>query len=196
MNLNMKFISQIADIQSGITIRTKVTPDAEGDVRVIQMRDVNAKNGQIRPNPIKIKEEKIKGDGFLKTGDILFTAKGRNNLATLYLGQFDKAIAVSFFFIIRSTTNISSEYLTWFINSSLGQRQLTKAKEGTQIRSITKASLGNLKVLLPSLEDQIIIGNLYKLMRKDEQLTLDLLRMRQQVSKQKLENYVNKFLQL
>ena len=183
-------LSKLADVRSGVTFRTKVSHVKDGDTSVIQMRDVSYENLTISEDVSRIDGRIFKEDSYLKVNDLLFVAKGSKNYSVLYAGQFEKAVAISFFFVIRPKEHIDASYLNWYLNSSLAQREFHKGSEGTQIRSISKSSLQDLPVILPSYQDQKKVGSLYALMNKEAQLMDILKEKRKQLASRSLINFV------
>ena len=90
------------------------------------------------------------------------------------------AVAVSLFFIIRPKREIvNPEYLTWFLNSPNAQAYFHERRMGASVGNITKDTLENLKVKLPSLERQRQIATLNNLLKDEKKLTNEYLEKKQ-----------------
>jgi restriction endonuclease S subunit len=71
-------------------------------------------------------------------------------------------IASSSVYILRlKDKNIMPEYLTIYLNSSDGQKQLTESSTGATIKSIKKNDLENIEIIMPNLEKQKKIIEVY-----------------------------------
>jgi hypothetical protein len=173
----MKFpVSQIStEIFSGHTFRERIVDDPNGDCHVIQISNLDSNYTKIEKNPHKIKSSSISEKQFLKKGDVLFCAKGNNNFAFV----FDKdycAVAVSLFFVIRpDQEKVSPQYLAWFINQSATQSTLDSRKEGTSVTNISKKSLEDLEIKVPSLLTQNKLVNLYRLWQVEKSKTIEMI---------------------
>jgi hypothetical protein len=164
------------EIFSGHTFRSGIKNDAAGDCNVIQMSSLDPYYTRIAKPLLKIKSNMVSGKQFLKKGDVLFCAKGNNNFAFV-IKEDDCAVAASLFFIIRpDKSKISSEYLAWFINQETTQGQLHSSKEGTSVTNISKKSLEELQIKLPSLVTQNKLVNLYKLWQIEKSKTMNLIK--------------------
>lgn len=183
-------LSNIGDIQSGITTRTKVENDPTGEVAVIQMRDINNTFSGIANDCFKVKDNTFRERNLLQKGDLLFIAKGRNNYAIPYSGEYKNAVAVSFFFVIRLVEDINPYYLSWYINSPLAQRELEKGKEGTQTTNISKKTLGDLPIVVPTRQKQDLIAKIYALQLREATLLQEIKRKRSALVTEKLTDFL------
>ncbi|MCK4638689.1 MAG: restriction endonuclease subunit S [Bacteroidales bacterium] len=162
-------LKDIAIISSGYSFRTKIQNNPNGNTYVIQMRDISNDRTGIIDKPHKVDSEKINKKHILQKGDILFTAKGANNFAVYYNEQYKPAIAASAFFVLRSNVDfILPSYLCWYINSPKAQAFIESNRAGSYIPNVNKAVLDNLDIIVPPLETQNTIAELYKLSKKEE----------------------------
>ena len=69
-------LSDIADICSGHPFRGSIEPDINGDVHVVQVRNTKATGEIVQDEVITTTLTSKKQPDWLKTGDILFVAKG------------------------------------------------------------------------------------------------------------------------
>jgi restriction endonuclease S subunit len=172
-------LKDIADIFTGQTFRSKVENNPEGDVWVIQMKDLNEKYNDFSGTPNTVTYNDVSANQLLKPGDILFLAKGNNNIAF----QFElnrPAIAVSLFFIIRPKSDVLSGYLTWFLNNPMTQKYITANREGASVFNVKKSIIEELIVDLPDRHTQEIISRIYKLSIQEEELMKKLTEARKQ----------------
>ena len=167
-------LKNITTISSGQTFRKKVENNINGQVWVIQMKDLNKSYTSIAQTPVLVKKQDVSQSQLLKKGDVLFLAKGNNNKAFVFQ-ESHPAVAVSLFFIIKTDkSKLLPEYLAWFLNQKDTQHLLKSTREGSTVSSIKKVTLENLLIPLPSIEEQKYIAKIYALHTKEEQLVLKL----------------------
>jgi len=188
MNTKLK---NITNISSGQTFRKKVESDVNGQVWVIQMKDLNKSYTSIAQTPVSVNEQDISQSQLLENGDILFLAKGNNNKAFVFQ-ESHPAVAVSLFFIFKTDRGkLLPEYLAWFLNQKDTQNLLKSTREGSTVSSIKKVTLENLLIPLPSIEEQEYIAKIYSLHTKEEQLGLKLAEKRNNLIDTLLINRAN-----
>lgn len=157
-------IKNIAQIRYGLN--AKVTP--EGKVPLLQLRDFDEYENF---NPIqlsKISENQVKEKDKLKSGDVLFAAKGSRRFSYVWGNELPVAVASSTFFVISiKSKSILPEYLSWFLTSTKANRYFEKySKEGT-IKSINKKVFEMLEIETPNIEKQRKIAHLNELFKKE-----------------------------
>ena len=123
---HQKFIlKDIATINSGYSFRTKIQNNPEGNIFVIQMRNISNDHSKIVNTLSKVDGIRIHEKHFLQKNDILFMAKGANNFSVCYDENYKPAVAASAFFVIRLTyESILPAFVCLYINSVLGQNYL------------------------------------------------------------------------
>ena len=160
-------LEQIAQLRTGITLRQGVKPKQDGDAYLIQMRDIS-QDFKTFENSIKIDGSGFKSKHLLHQKDILFIAKGQQNKAILYDKNHERAYALSMFIVIEpNQALVLSEYLVWYLNASMAQRQLEKFKEGTATTSIGIKRLKELEIDVPPLKAQRKLTQLIHLMDRE-----------------------------
>jgi len=151
----------LKSLNSGFSFRSKITSDPEGDLAVIQMKDVNVEYLILQKDPDRISSEEIHPKYNLQKGDVLFLAKGSKNVAITYQGQFDRAIASSSFFVLRPRQEIiSSEYLAWYLNSAFAEKHFMEHRAGTSTQNLNRPTLESLEIRVPEKKLQNLIANL------------------------------------
>ncbi|WP_052599626.1 restriction endonuclease subunit S [Aureispira sp. CCB-QB1] len=161
-------LEQIASLRTGVTFREGVKQKEDGDTYLIQMKDVSEDFKRFE-NSIRVDGSIFKPKHFLKQKDILFIAKGQHNKAILYDKGYEKACGLSLFIIIHPNQEmVLPEYLVWYLNQSMAQRQLERFKEGTATTSIGIKSLKGLEITLPPLVEQEKLVELIKLKDREE----------------------------
>jgi restriction endonuclease S subunit len=153
---------EIADVFTGHTLREKVEHDPDGKFTLIQLKDLSfIPNVTIKHPPFKISSKDVPKRQVLKKGDILLLTKGSTNKALLYERQFEPALAVSAFTVIRlHTDHLKPEFLAWYINSSEAQEYFNMHRAGTTTLNLSKKAIDELSIPSPSLEKQELMMKL------------------------------------
>lgn len=184
----VKPLSEIAQISTGQTFRTKVGNNPKGEVLAIQIKDLSDDFMRITGEPHRVKESDISKNQLLQKGDILFLAKGRMNTAVLF--NLDApAVAASFFFVIRPNQSIiNPAYLAWFINQRETQAVIHRHKEGALVSSIKKSVLEELIVTIPRMKTQNEVAKISSLQHRSEVITRELLELQKTLLESHLLN--------
>jgi restriction endonuclease S subunit len=153
---------EIADVFTGHTLREKMEHDPEGKYSLIQLKDLSfTPNVNIKHPPFKISSQDVPRKQILKSGDILLLTKGSTNKALLYERQYEPALAVSAFTIIRLHTDcLKPEFLAWYINSAEAQEYFNVHRAGTTTLNLSKKAIDELSVHIPALEKQELMMKL------------------------------------
>lgn len=183
-------LKDIADIFTGQTFRSKVENNPEGEVWAIQMKDLNSNYTDFSGTPNLVTYKDVSSNQLLRRGDILFLAKGNNNIAFQF--ELDRpAIAASLFFIIRENSgNVLPGYLTWFLNNHKTQKHLVANREGAMVYNVKKTILEELEIDLPDINTQKIISNIYKLSIREEELMKQIIEEKKQFLQTALINVI------
>jgi len=187
-------ISEICYIKTGYTLRTSLKNEPNGNVRVIQMRDLIKDHTEISDNPF-LMELKEKNNGFnhiLKKGDILFISKGETNRSIV----FDKpytAIASSAFLVISKKENVEYDpyFLSWFINSDFSERFIKSKRTGSTTPLVLLESFIEMPVILPSLEKQKKGSFIYELYKQQIEMEKELKKLRSKYMEGVLQNIIS-----
>lgn len=171
-------LQDIATINSGHTIRGRVDNDPLGDCAVIQMRDLDVEKHQLKDTSHRIKKQEVPQSQLLKSGDIIFLSKGANNYAFVYRKDY-AAVATSVFLVVRpNQERVSPEYLQWYLNQNATQIELQGKKEHSTVTNITKKTLEEITIKVPSIQTQKKLVNLYQLWEVEKEKTQKLIEMK------------------
>jgi restriction endonuclease S subunit len=180
-------IKDVTNIQTGLFAK----PSDKGEVVYLQSKhfDENGKLlGELHPDLLA---NSISEKHLLKAGDVLFAAKGTKNFAAIYENQNPAAVASTSFFVLRTTDNkIIPEYLSWFLNHPETQKLIKDKARGTAIPSIRKTVLEDLEISIPSIEKQRTVIQLSALVRKENELRMNILHQRKQLIEQQIINAI------
>ncbi|OJU28179.1 MAG: hypothetical protein BGN92_10030 [Sphingobacteriales bacterium 41-5] len=157
----------------------------------MQAKDFD-ENGNLRSSlHPEIKADYITDKHLLRSGDILFAAKGTKNFAAVFENHNEPAVASTSFFVIRLTQkNILPHFLVWFLNHPSTQKLLKGQAIGTSIVSISKAVLEQIEVPVPDIKTQRAILQIAQLRIEERKLKQQVEVLREKQIQQKLLNAV------
>lgn len=166
-----KKISQIAEIKSGYLFKEGIKPDKEGNVSVVQLKDVNGR-GVLNLNELqRISLEKIDPENYLVVGDVLLKAKTNNPVSAVVRKELPNTIATAHYFIISvKKADVLPGYLAWYLNQRPAQVYFNRNAGGTRIQVINKQLLSELEVVMPDLKTQDKIEKIYELHQREQDL--------------------------
>jgi restriction endonuclease S subunit len=180
-------------LSSGYSFRGKITNQPDGDLKIIQMKDINYDYTTIQNTCTYINSDKIKDKYHLNSGDILFTGKGANNFALVYK-DIDEipTIASSALFVIKvDKSKANPNFIAWYINQSPVQNYLKTNEAGTYVTNVNKKTVLNIPILLPNLEMQNKISLIASLHLREKQLTREISSQRNTLISHQLINSIN-----
>jgi len=165
----------IAEVRMGYSFRSRLETDAEGDVAVIQMKDIDDAN-LLHPEELaRIQMPDLKDRHLVREGDLLFRSRGVTNSAALVGGGIGRAVLAAPMLLIRPKTEIvEPAYLQWFINHPATQAALAGRAAGTAVKMIGKGALDSLEVALPPLQRQRLIVEVAQLASREAALMQEL----------------------
>ena len=164
-------LKDIATVSSGVTFRSRIEASKDGNVRVIQMKDLGDDNFVHLDESIHIDLTKPKPNQLAKLGDIIFRSRGQTNTAALLNKDAESTIVAAPLFRVRpNTKNVVPEFLLWWINQPSSQAYLASRSKGTMVKMVSKQGLEDLEVTLPSLEQQKKVAEFFSLSMREQQL--------------------------
>ncbi len=139
----MAKLKDLVTIRSGYTFRTAIDAFPNGDVEIIQAKDLGSDfNFASRP---KIS---FSGDNshLLQQGEVLFSGRGISR-AVVYRDSNSKAVASSSLFILRpKNSDIDASFIAMYLSSIEGIKQVMKLSAGAAVKTITKDDLGSIEI--------------------------------------------------
>ena len=164
-------LEQLAQICVGYTYRGSLKNATEGDIAVLQMKDVNPE-ALARPELFaRISLPKLLPRYLLQRGDLIFRARGLTNQAWVVESETPTiCIAPLLFIHILQPELLLPRYLQWFINLNSTQAQIALLAHGKAIRMITAQALAQLSIPLPSIEAQRSVIQADQLHRESQAL--------------------------
>ena len=180
-------LKNIASIQTGVFAK----PALSGDLVYLQARhfDESGKlTGSLYPD---ILADSISENHILRTGDVLFAAKGTKNFAVAFEDHFPLSVASTSFFVIRLQNEIVlPQYLAWYLNNPYSQQFLKNFAIGTSIASISKSVLDGLEIFIPDLKKQELILKITQLRNTEKKLKQEIEILREKLIQQLIINAI------
>lgn len=174
-------LGDLAEVQMGYPFRSRLEPDPEGDVAVIQMKDIDDANLLHTAQALRVALPTIKTHHLLRAGDVLFRSRGRSNGVAEVMEGICPAVLAAPMLLIRPY-NVLPAYLCWYINTPATQAQLAAMAEGTSVQMISTEALRALEVPLPSLDKQQNIARAAALAEQEHSLRMRIATLRQSLS--------------
>jgi restriction endonuclease S subunit len=182
-----QILKHIAFIHTGLFAK----PISEGEIVYLQAKHFD-ENGNLRSSlHPDIKADYITDKHLLRSGDILFAAKGTKNFAAVFENHNEPAVASTSFFVIRLTQkNILPHFLVWFLNHPSTQKLLKGQAIGTSIVSISKAVLEEIEVPVPGIKTQKAILQIAQLRNEEKKLKQQIEMLREKQIQQQIINVI------
>lgn len=179
-------IREIAVLRAGYPFRTGIRQDPDGEVAVVQGRDVVPGHLHVQPAAdglprISLQDVRNLDDHLLRPEDVIFMCRGpRNCAAAVGLGVPEQAIASGSFHVLRpDTERVHPAFLAWLLNQTDAQEFMRANSSGTTIQVISLEALRSLPVRLPPLQTQIRVAELNSLIEREQALMTQLTATRQ-----------------
>ena len=153
-----------------------------GAVAVIQMKDLSDENRVDCSALTCVDMESPKEHHLARLGDLIFRSRGLTSTSAILSDDPGVAMVAAPLLRIRVLSPaLLPEYLNWYISQPPAQAFLTSHAKGTAQKMISKETLEELEVDLPSLELQKTIVTLASLGDKEQQLMKKLAARRHQL---------------
>jgi len=183
-------LNHITTIQTGLFAK----PVSKGEIVYLQVKHFD-ENGQLNSvlHPDLLPDNSTQRH-LLKSGDVLFAAKGTKNFAALYENKNLPAVASTSFFVIRLQETFQNklmpQFLVWFLSHPTTQSHLKGEAQATNIASISKAVLSNLEISIPPLTTQTSILKIARLLIEEKKLAQEIDALRDKQIQQQIINAI------
>ncbi len=174
-------LGELAEIRMGYPFRSRLEHDPQGDVAVIQMKDIDDANLLHAEAAIRVALPKGKAHHLLRAGDLLFRSRGRSNGTAQVREGIGQAVLSAPMLLIRPHTVLPT-YLCWYLNAPSTQFHLAMLAEGTSVRMISAEALKALDIPLPSRAVQERIAQAAALVDQEQSLLTRIATLRQRVA--------------
>ncbi|MBV5313626.1 MAG: restriction endonuclease subunit S [Prolixibacteraceae bacterium] len=180
-------LEHIASISTGVFAK----PVAEGEIVYLQARHFDENGLLISELHPDLMADEISEKHFLKSGDVLFAAKGNKNFATVFEDQYPRSVASTSFFVIRlRNSKILPDYFALFMNSPKTQLFLKSTALGSSIASISKAVLEKLEISIPNIQTQRVILEISRLRSQEKEIRQKIESLQEIIIQQKINNAI------
>lgn len=174
-------IREIAEIRTGYQFRGKVTEAEDGNVALIQIKDLKD-DGGIAPTDLVRVQMDNPAPYLVEQWDVLFLSRGTRLTATLVETPVENTIATGFFFIVRGKPKmIRPGFLAWSLNQPAFQDALKPFVRGTHMPIVSKSDYLDLPISVPPLAVQDRVMELQALFDREKRLTTTLEARRQEL---------------
>lgn len=180
---------------AGHPFRGSIENTPDGEVAVVQMKDVDPERGLSDAKLYRVHVTGRKKPDYLQCGDILFIGRGFRIFAVLVDRNLESTVAGSHFFILRvkQSEPVRPDYLAWYINHSRAQRYFSQHVVGAALPHINRTTLENLPVILPPLAVQQRIVNAHSCRLKEKALLEQLIEKKKQFLDQLLDQTLEQY---
>lgn len=162
-------IKDIAEIQSGVYLKSAPDPNTY----YLQVNDFDNEGNVLQSTKPTVVTDTKNSNHFLKSGDLLFAAKGTKNFCAIIQREYEgNSIASSSFLVLRvkDKRTVLPQFLCWYLNLSATLQKLSISAVGTSMPSITKGMLEEVEINIPSLDIQKKIVEVAELQKKETNL--------------------------
>ena len=164
-------LNDIAEIRAGHPFRGSVPEDINGPVAVVQIKDVDWAGSVNWEGLTKTSLGGRKEPDWIKSGDILFVARGTKIVAAYVDEVSVPCVCSQYFYLLRiKSDEVLPEFVAWQINQQPSQTYLVKSAEGSAQVSVRRSMLENLSIVIPPLNKQRIIVELAKSALREREL--------------------------
>lgn len=180
-------LKEIAKLDVGLAFRSTPKTALNGNISVIQMKDLGDDNVVNFDNLIKINQDNPKEQYLAKKDNLIVRSRVLNNKASIIDQDCDNIIVSAPLFILRIiSADILPEYLFFYLNQKSSQDYLAKYAKESVVKMIGREDIENLPIKIPNLGQQKAIGRIANMINR-EKVILDQI-------KQKRELYVGSIL--
>lgn len=180
-------LKKIVTIQSGFSFRTRLESMVTGSVAVIQMKDLTDSNQVCCDELARVDMDNHKAHHLVRPGDLIFRSRGLTSTSALLVDDPGVAVLAAPLLRIRVTSkSVLPEYLNWYISQLPAQSYLASCSSGTALKMISKQSLENLEIFVPSIARQRLVVEMVSLAAEEQHILKALTEKRNQYISSKL----------
>ncbi len=170
-------LEKLAEVSSGYQTRKGVQERPDGTHYLLQIRDFDKTRTSVNmEGMMRISPPGMDSDSHLRTGDVLFLAKGQKNFSWC-VGRLPERpiLAASYFFVLRPRPEVQGDYLSWFLNQGGAHRHFARlGTTGAHMPIVRRDVLESLDVPVPDLATQRKIIELADLAEEQGKLLAEL----------------------
>lgn len=171
-----KKLSQLAGIVSGYTFRGSIENDPNGDIFVLQAKNIQT-NQDVEDvtDFTTITDKSLRNPYFLQHNDILLVSRGSglgSFRSAIFASDEPKVMPSSSVHVIRiQDVTVLPKYVSLYLNSEIGQKELLQiVTGGSYIQSILVKNLIDFKIPIPPIHIQKSIIALHENITDQERI--------------------------
>ncbi len=170
--MQIKHVQNIAEIITGYTFRDAIIEHKEGSFYVLQAKNVTDQLVLTEQTLTKIRLETSHTKAFSQDGDVVISTRGSFKSAVVRSSQKISASSSVYLIRLRNDCQVLPEYLAIYLNSALGQKEISQITTGGAIKLILRKDLEDIKIPVLSLLKQKQIITLYENIKQQERLLI------------------------
>ncbi len=149
-------LKNLATVQTGYSFRSRLDASENGELSVIQMKDLLADNTVSCNDLLKIAMSEVKSHHLVRMGDLVFRSRGLITSSAIMCDDPGPAVVAAPLLRIRvkDTGRVLPEYLNWFLSQRDAQAFFASQATGTAQKMVGKEVIEDLEVFLPPLAKQ------------------------------------------
>lgn len=183
-------IKEVVEIISGMAFNPK-SAEPDGNFPVINASNLKANSIIDDFSHIKVSTLPLRSPAVIKNNDVLMVSRTvPGNFFKASVIKIDRpAIATNSLYIFRPKIDeLLSEYLNILINSSSFQKDVVNNSRGSSIFHISKKNLEEMKIPIPSLEEQKKLIELHKNIKQQKELTESIQKIKEEILQKTFTN--------
>lgn len=181
MQMAMKVIlEQIAEVRAGHPFRGSIKEESSGNGYVIQTRDQDS-DGQVAWNSlVRTEVSGRKEPDWLRDGNVIFSARGSRNLASVITDIDKPTVCSPHFFVMEvlDSSQVLPSFLAWQLNQFRLQKYFHQCAEGSAQVSIRKTELEKSPLTIPPMEQQMLVVGLADRALREKRIYQKLIELR------------------
>ena len=171
-------LGKVAQVGSGYPFRGKVESDPSGTLVILQQKDISdlvtmgpEQLAEVVPEgAARIDETNSYTRHHLMPDDVLLQMRGGQFLSVVFAGSYP-AIAAQGVAVIRPEPKLMPQFLCWFLGHPKTTEKLRSLAGGTHIPFLSKKTLTEYPVPVPSLETQQKVVEAHDIRRRHRAAT-------------------------
>ena len=153
--IDSTFLRHLAVVSAGYPFRGRVDDLDDGDVAVIQLRNVDPDAGIDWASVSRVELPRQSGKAFLKPDDIILSTRGGRNIAYHIDECPERTVCSPHFFILRLKSRVVvPRFLAWQINQKPAQDYFAAGATGSYILNLKRDVVENLPIKILAVPDQ------------------------------------------
>lgn len=172
-------LNRVAAVRAGFAFREAIRHAEGGEIAVVQAGDLGPE-GQIDLDGLVTIEQPSSASlpAPVGAGDVLLQSRGQSFRAGVVPPHSKPIIASASLLVIAPRPAIRPAYLAYFLNDATTQAELRRRATGATIANLKASEVGQMEVILPSLQDQETIVALGETLRQSSRLEARLAELR------------------